>query len=163
MDSVLRDVTDADLPVFFAHQLDKEAIHMAAFTTRDPTDRTAFMARWDRMMTTSSIRIQTIVFHGQVAGHVMSYEDDGRPEVTYWLGREFWGQGLATRALSEFLARGDQTRPIYARAAKDNASSIRVLQKCGFGIVGEGKGFAHGRQAEIEEWVLSLAEPYRCR
>ena len=61
----------------------------------------------------------------------------GHREVTWWIGREDWGRGIATRALQEFLQL-EATRPLYARAASDNAASIRVLTKCGFLIVGEG-------------------------
>jgi RimJ/RimL family protein N-acetyltransferase len=93
-----------------------------------------------------------------VIGHVLSYEQSGRPEVSYWLGRDFWGRGLATRALSDFLARVNQKRPIYARVAKDNLRSLRVLEKCGFRITGEDKGFANARGEEVEEWILERAE-----
>ena len=48
------------------------------------------------------------------------------------------------------------TRPLFARAAKDNAGSIRVLQKCGFGISGEDRGFANARSGEVDEFVLRL-------
>jgi RimJ/RimL family protein N-acetyltransferase len=37
-------------------------------------------------------------------------------------------------------------RPILARAATDNIGSIRVLQKCGFKIIGKNKDFANGRR-----------------
>ncbi len=85
-----------------------------------------------------------------------SYVDEpGKPEVTYWLGKEFWGQGIATRALAAFLGQMTE-RPVYARAAKDNAGSLRVLEKCGFTITGEGKGFANARGMEIEEYILTL-------
>ncbi|MDH3226824.1 MAG: GNAT family N-acetyltransferase [Thermoleophilia bacterium] len=82
------------------------------------------------------------------------YEESGRPEVTYWIGKPYWGKGLATRALSEFLARVNKTRPIYARVAKDNIGSRRVLEKCGFTTVGEAKGFANARDEEIEELIM---------
>ena len=42
-DVLLRDVTEADLPIFFEQQ-DSAANHMAAFTAKDPADRDAFMA-----------------------------------------------------------------------------------------------------------------------
>ena len=71
----------------------------------------------------------------------------------YWLGREFWGKGIATWALTEFLV-FEQCRPIYARVAKDNLASLRVLQKCGFVITGEDKGFANARGQETEEYIL---------
>lgn len=155
-DFFLREVADADLPIFFAHQLDPQANAMAAFTSRDPADQAAFMAHWQRIMADPTVIIRTIVSGGQVVGSVLSYEDDGKPEIGYWLGRAYWGQGLATRALGDFLAQANPARPIYARAAKDNAGSLRVLEKCGFAIVGEDKGFANARGAEVEEFLLRL-------
>ena len=101
---------------------------------------------------------QTILFNGQVAGSVSSYEEEGKPEVTYWLGKEYWGKGIATWALTEFLTHHNKTRPIYARVAKDNLGSRRVLEKCGFAIIGESKGFANARGQEIEEFLLELVE-----
>ena len=155
-DIVLRDVTDDDLPIFFEQQLDPDANYMAAFTTKDPTDRDAFTAHWARIRADETIINRTILCDGQVAGRVASFDDFGQLEVTYWLGREFWGKGIATRALASLLA-FQTTRPIYARAAKDNAASLRVLQKCGFVITGEDKGFANARGQEIEEYMLTLA------
>lgn len=155
-DFSLRDVLEADLPIFFAFQLDPNAQAMAAFTTRDPTDQQAFMMHWHRILADPSGFIRTIVVDGQVAGSVSSYQDAGHSEVTYWLGKNYWGKGLATRALTEFLAHVNPTRPIYARAAKDNIGSLRVLEKCGFRIIGEDKGFANARGKEVEEFILQL-------
>jgi RimJ/RimL family protein N-acetyltransferase len=76
-------------------------------------------------------------------------------EVTYWLGREFWGKGLATQALNKMLHLV-AARPIFGRAATDNIGSIKVLQKCGFKIIGTDKGFANGRGQETEECILRL-------
>ena len=102
----LRDVMASDLPIFFEQQLDKEANYMAAFTSKDPADRDAFMAHWARILGDETSTIQTILFNGQVAGSVLIYEDEeGRPEVSYWLGKFYWGRGIATRALSAFLLR----------------------------------------------------------
>ena len=155
---VLRNVVDADLPNFFKNQLDQEANYMAAFTARDPTDQEAFMAHWHRILADKTCIIQTIIFNGQVAGSVSSYEEEGKPEVTYWIGKDYWGKGIATWALKEFLAQKNQIRPIYARVAKDNLGSRRVLEKCGFKITGESKGFANARGQEIEEFLLELRE-----
>jgi RimJ/RimL family protein N-acetyltransferase len=155
-DLQLRLVADDDLPIFFEQQLDPEANYMAAFTAKDPTDRAAFMAHWQRILASPTVNIRTIVVDGAVAGSVLSYEEDDRPDVSYWLGKPYWGQGIATRALATFLADVNRTRPIYARAAKDNAGSLRVLAKCGFAIVGEDKGYANARGTEVEEYVLAL-------
>ena len=152
---ILRDVTEGDLPTFFEQQVDPAANHMAAFTREDPSDRDAFMAHWARILRDDTITTKTIISEGHVAGHVAKFERFGKPEVTYWIGREYWGMGIATRALSGFL--GDlKVRPLYARAAKDNKASIRVLEKCGFTISGHDKGFAHARGEEIEEAILTL-------
>ena len=155
-DFSLRDVLEADLPIFFAYQVDPDAQAMAAFTARDPTDRQAFMMHWHRILADPTNIIRTIVVDGQVAGSVSSYQDADHPEVTYWLGKSYWGKGLATRALTEFLAHVNPTRPIYARAAKDNIGSLRVLEKCGFTIIGEDTGFANARGKEVEEFLLRL-------
>lgn len=150
----LREVIPADLPIFFEFNRDPVAVHMAAFTSANPDDRAAFDAHWARILADDSVLNRTIVYDDEVAGSVASYEMDGRLEVTYWLGREFWGRGIATAALAEFLTI-QTARPIYARAVKDNAASLRVLQKCGFEIIGEDKGFANARGEVIEEYVLA--------
>ena len=155
-DMPLRDVMRSDLPIFFDQQLDPDANHMAAFTAKDPSDRDAFLAHWSRILGDETITIQTILFDGQVAGSVLSYVDeDGQLEVSYWIGKPYWGKGVATRALSAFL-KHIEVRPLYARAAKDNIGSLRVLEKCGFARIGEDKGFANARSEEIEEFILRL-------
>ncbi len=155
-DLFLRDVVEDDLPLFFDFQLDPDANHMAAFTARDPTDREAFTAHWHKIMAEPTNIIRTIVCDGQVVGSVSSYEEAGRPEVTYWIGRAHWGKGIATRALTAFLARANSTRPIYARVSRDNLGSRRVLEKCGFQVIGEMRGFANARGQEIAELLLEL-------
>jgi RimJ/RimL family protein N-acetyltransferase len=149
----LRQVVDSDLPIFFAHQQEPEGVQMAAFTAADPSDRAAFDAHWARIRGRADIVLRTIVCDGTVIGHLARFERDGTPEVTYWLGRDHWGRGLATRALRAFL---DELQPdvIYARAAADNVASRRVLEKCGFSVVAHERGFAHARGAEIDEVVL---------
>jgi len=114
---LLREVADEDLATFFEQQLDADANFMAAFTAKDPADRAAFLRHWERIRSDATVIVRTIVADGQVAGHVMSYEEDGRCEVTYWLGKEYWGQGIATRALAEFLAGTNRVRPCNRRSA----------------------------------------------
>ena len=151
----LRDVEDGDLPVFFSQQLDPEANYMAAFTHEDPTDHDAFVAHWAKIRSNNNVRNRTILFDGNVAGHVANFEMFGESQVSYWLGKEYWGKGIATKALALFLSELTE-RPLYGRAAKDNAASIRVLEKCGFKILGYDTGFANARGKEIEEVILRL-------
>jgi RimJ/RimL family protein N-acetyltransferase len=148
----LHPVQADDLPIFFRQQLDPQANYMAAFTPRDPTDKAAFYAHWAKIQADPGIIILTIIYEGAVAGHVLAYTWDGDLEVGYWLGREFWGKGVATQALAEFLKQFT-TRPLYGHAAKDNLGSLRVLEKNGFVRVGEDKGFSPARQVDVEEWI----------
>src|SRR3989442_609498 len=115
---------------------------------------------WTRILHDDTIVVKTIVFEGNVVGSVAKFVDKefGKPEITYWIGKEYWGMGLATQALSKLL-RDIRVRPIYGRAAKDNVASIRVMEKCGFTISGYGKGFANARAKEIEEVILELGGP----
>lgn len=152
---LLRDIQESDLDIFFEQQKDPEANFMAAFTRRDPSDRKAFESHWKRITNDEKIKIQAIIWEGKVAGSVLSYVQSGETEVSYWIGREFWGNGIATAALSEFLDL-QQERPLFARAAKDNLGSIRVLEKCGFEIIGYDRGLANARGKEIEEVVMQL-------
>jgi RimJ/RimL family protein N-acetyltransferase len=154
----LREVAESDLAVFFQNECDPEAVYMAAFTPQDPTDHDAFLAHWKRILEAPSVIARSIVQGGEVLGSVLSYEESGRPEVTYWIGRQYWGKGVATEALSLFLETVDTRRPMRARAARDNVASIRVLEKCGFEVIEEARGFANARKAEISELVLELAD-----
>jgi RimJ/RimL family protein N-acetyltransferase len=154
-DVILREMTEDDLPIFFEYQLDPTANYMAAFTAKDPTDRNTFTAHWEKILYDEGIVKKTIIFNGQVAGQVSSFQQFGELEVSYWIGKEYWGKGVATTALSQFINHF-KIRPLYDRAAKDNIASIRVLEKCGFTIFGEDKGFSNARGEDVEEFILKL-------
>lgn len=151
----LREVVAADLPIFFAQQLDPEANIMAAFTAKDPADRAAFDAHWRKILANEAIVKKTILFEGQVAGHITHFQQFGDPAVSYWIGKDYWGKGIATQALRAFLE-VITVRPLFARAVKDNLGSIRVLEKCGFVIFDEDTGFSEARGVEVEEYILRL-------
>ena len=114
------------------------------------------MEHWARILGDETITKRTILVDGQVAGNVGSFEQFGEREVGYWLGKDLWGKGVATKALRAFLEEVGG-RPLYAHVVKDNLASRRVLQKCGFTICGEDKGFSHARGEEVEELILMLS------
>ena len=152
----LRQVAPDDLPAFYAQQLDPDANYSAAFIRRDPGDRAAFDAHWAKLLADETILLRTIALpDGQIAGYLVSFMMDDEREVGYWLGREFWGRGIATEALRQFIALLPE-RALHARAAKDNHASLRVLEKCGFEIVGETSEYAAGRDVETLECLLLL-------
>ena len=146
MKPLLRDVAESDLDAFYQQQLDPEATAMALFPARD---REAFDAHWRRVLADDSAVKRTIVDGGAVAGHVLCWEQDGRRLVGYWLGREFWGRGLASAGLAELVAEL-RHRPLHAWVAAGNVGSIRVLQKCGFGEV--------KRRSEHDERIGEVVE-----
>lgn len=147
----LREVRVSDLPIFFEHQLDPEATRMAEFPSRD---RDAFMAHWTKIMAASTGVIRTILLGGSVAGNIGAWTDGADRLVGYWIGREFWGRGIASAALKQFLDY-ETTRPLTARVVKHNAASIRVLQKAGFTLAGEDAYDLPGG-ATGEEFVFKL-------
>ncbi len=151
---VLRGVTEADLPIFFEHQRDAAANRMADFPARD---REAFMAHWTKIAGDPTNITKTIVFGEHVAGNVVCWGPSDDRAVGYWIGREYWGKGVATRALASFL-RLVKTRPLYAHVAKNNVASVRVLQKCGFTISGTAKVISSASGRDVEELILKLNE-----
>src|SRR5262245_20227153 len=130
MSGVLREVVDDDIPVFFDQESDPEAMRMAVWRTRE---REPFFEHWGKILADDRLVAKTILSEHDVAGNITSWELDGKRYVGYWLGREYWGRGLATRALAELVEELD--RPLYAQVAATNVGSVRVLEKCGFEVV----------------------------
>jgi RimJ/RimL family protein N-acetyltransferase len=124
----LRSVDERDLVVFFDHQADPQAVEMAAFPARD---KDQFAAHWARVRADDSVVARTIVVGGLVAGNIGSWQQDGQQLLGYWVGREWWGRGVATQAVA-LLVDELAIRPLYAHVARHNVGSIRVLEKCGF-------------------------------
>jgi RimJ/RimL family protein N-acetyltransferase len=132
---MLRKVVENDLPTFFEHQQDQEANAMAAFPAREWD---AFISHWHtNVLGNPANEVRTILVGDEVAGYVSSWEQEGKRLVGYWIGREYWGRGIASSALGEFLRVHERRRPIHAYVALSNARSMRVLEKCGFKPVGE--------------------------
>jgi RimJ/RimL family protein N-acetyltransferase len=151
----LRAVQDSDLDALYRQQRDPESVRMAAFTPEDPDDRQRFDAHMAKVLTNPENTTRAIIWHGEVVGSIASFVIDGDTEITYWIDRAAWGQGIASRALAVFLETV-RTRPLHARAASDNAGSLRVLEKAGFRVIGTEVSFAQARGTEIEETILRL-------
>jgi RimJ/RimL family protein N-acetyltransferase len=151
----LREVRDTDLDLFFDWGRHPEAVRMAAFTSADPGDRAAFDEHWARILARPDVVNRTIILAGLPVGSIASFLFDGDLEITYWIDPAEWGRGIASAALELFLVEQD-ARPLHARAASDNAASIRVLEHNGFREIGRDTGFAEGRGHEVEEAIFIL-------
>jgi len=148
----IRPVTESDIPIFFNHQADPESSAMAAFPSRT---REEFDAHWKKIMVNEKCILRTIEADGEVAGNLVSWEwENGEREVGYWLGKEFWGKGIATEALKQYLQIVKQ-RPLMAHVAQHNIGSKRVLEKCGFRVIADDK-YMNRNNEEVEELVLKL-------
>lgn len=160
MEVRLRSVQSEDIAVFFGHMQHPAAQHMAAFVHEDPSDRGAHDAHWSRLLASEHIIARSIERSTPdsppvLAGHIISFTMEGDREITYWIDHHHWGKGIATEALRQFLSI-EKTRPLFGRAAKDNAASIRVMERNGFALLREESGFANARNCEITEAVMIL-------
>lgn len=152
----LTETAKNDLETLYLFQLDEEANRLAAFTSKDPNDKNSYIEKYAKFLNDPTINMRTIRANGEIVGSIAKFMMHGDAEITYWIDRKFWGQGIATAALKGFL-KIEPARPIYGRAAFDNYGSQRVLEKCGFVKTGQDKGFAHARQTEIEEHIYKLS------
>ena len=151
----LRPTEISDLDFLFQFQLDKEGGYLAAFMPKDPTDKAAYIAKHTKLLSDPTVNNQTIIIDNIIVGSIAKFVMEGDTEITYWVDRKYWGQGIATKALKEFLVI-ETTRPVFGRVAFDNFGSQKILEKCGFVKIGMDKGFANARQAEIEEYIYKL-------
>ena len=148
----LRTVEDRDLDVFFEHQADPQAVEMAAFPARD---KDQFAAHWAKVRADEALVVRTILADGMVAGNIGCWQQDGQHLLGYWVGREFWGRGVATQALAR-LVDEVSIRPLYAHVAVHNVGSIRVLGKCGFRRDRVQEAEAPASDDGIEEFIFVL-------
>jgi len=151
----LRPTEITDLEDLFLFQLDDDANYLAAFTSKDPTDKQAYFEKFTRLLNDPTVNQQTILADENTVGSIAKFERNGEAEITYWIDKTYWGKGIATTALRDFLSI-ETIRPIFGRVAFDNYGSQKVLEKCGFVRIGFDKGFANARRVEIEEFIYSL-------
>lgn len=151
----LRPTMLSDLELFFQFQRDEEATFMAAFTAKDPADKAAYLEKWTRLLDDPTITMRTILANDTIAGSVAKFVMRGEAEITYWIDKPFWGRGIASTAVKDFL-KIEKTRPIFGRTAFDNYGSQRVLEKCGFVRAGTEISFANARGQAIKEIIYNL-------
>ena len=145
----------AHLPTLFEQQSDREANFMAAFTVLDPYNRDAFLEKWTGVIANDDIIIRTILSGKRILGNVLVYRMDGEPQLSYWIDKAYWGQGIATQAVA-MLLKEFTDRPVFASASADNLGSIAVLEKSGFVRQRTETGFANARQCDIVEVCYQL-------
>ena len=149
MDSIsLREVTHADVEIFYHYQRDPIAVEMAAFPARE---KEPHLQHWAKILADETTINRTILFGDEVAGSIGSWVQDDKRLIGYWIGREHWGKGVATSALRKFVDLLGE-RPLFAHVAKHNLGSIRVLEKCGF----EAQSEETGKDGVVVELLMRL-------
>lgn len=80
-------------------------------------------------------------------------EDEGI-EVGYWVGKPYWGQGIATQALTALFRHSSfpRSEPLTARVMTTNAGSRRVLEKCGFRCIDDCAIERHGALVDAQQY-----------
>ncbi len=148
----LRDACLTDLPVFYEQQFDPEANRMAAFAARE---RDAFMCHWTKNLDNQNNIHKTVLWGEEIAGNIVSFMHEGEREIGYWFGQAYWGRGIASRALAQFLAQVP-LRPLSAYVAQHNRASLRVLEKSGFTLVAQEPAFSQFDGVTVAGFILRL-------
>lgn len=152
----IRCVVPVDLPALYRQQLDADAIAMAVVYARDEQ---SFAAHWDKIFNDPDVTAMVIELQMEdqqtVVGHVTSFPIKDEYCVGYWIDKAHWGKGIATQALGLLIEMVDE-RPLYARAASSNVGSIRVLEKCGFGLIRHEMGEDDGKYPVCEVAFMAL-------
>ena len=87
-------------------------------------------------MTTAKLaNYHSIIKDGKEVGkiQILNYYDSGVPQLEYDLDKEYWGNGIMTQELRDYIERiKDNYKFLIAIVKKDNLASIRVLEKIEF-------------------------------
>ncbi len=152
LDIRLRPIANDDLPTLYRNQLDPDAVRMAVVNPREANE---FDSHWSAILDDRTVIARAILANDELAGCISSFITEGQRCVGYWISKEHWGRGIATRALA-LLLQEDATRPLYARVASQNVGSIRVLTRNGFTIKRHHMAPASDRYPACEEAWLEL-------
>lgn len=113
-----------------------------------------FGAQFDLAIRRYGVVIGGIGFHLK---HGLNAHSD---EIGYWLGKDYRGQGIATKAIAAFCRWGFQQRPslvrIEAPVFKRNPASQRALKKAGFQYEGTLRKVYHKNGEYLDGMVYAL-------
>jgi len=86
---------------------------------------------------------KVIEYRGKFVGGVGITNQKGwkehSAEIGYWIGEEYWGNGIASEALSvmiDLVFSDLKYKKLFAQVLEPNKASMRVLEKCGYGLEG---------------------------
>ena len=85
-------------------------------------DRVFYFEKRTEPISNLTINSKTNVINDLVIGSVNKFEIERESEISYWIDKQYWGQGIAMAALKVFLETAS-VRPLPRRVAFDNFSS----------------------------------------
>lgn len=84
-------------------------------------------------------KVHAIEWNGAVVGQARLLFDPATPdaaEISYWLGQQYWGQGLAGNFVALYTQISFRENPninrIFAKVIEGNAASVKLLEKVGY-------------------------------
>ena len=96
--------------------------------------------------------------NGAHIGHVEAVPiREGKWEIGYHITKGCTGNGYATEAVAAFIPfilRHLAIDTVFCICDAENTASCRVLEKCGFSLVSEGRAAYHGRQANVRRYIF---------
>ena len=85
--------------------------------------------------------VRAVLWRHVPVGQVrFEYHRHGETELSYWIGRPYWGQGLATAAIATAMRLPQAQSGLIAKIHHANEASIRAITKAGFRASGEVPG-----------------------
>jgi len=133
----LRAICETDVGAIHAALQDWEVVKLLArvpwpYGRADAAEFAARAIDWWR-----SGEEQTFVIEdGDFAGLIGLRQTNANGDLGYWLARRAWGRGYASEAVAALCDHAFRKSPrtvIRASVATGNPTSVRVLEKCGFG------------------------------
>ncbi len=104
-----------------------------------------------------------ILADGEMAGSIIlenPSKDNGRYDVGFFIGRKFWGKGIATEAIKQTVKFAFQKLNMYRIQGdndSDNPASGRAMKKAGFKFEGVRKKYCRkkGKFVDLHLWGIT--------
>ena len=133
----LRNFIESDTKQLIAILNDKDVTQY--LSTKIPSPYTEEDALWWINEGSQGELVKAIIFNNTLIGCVSvlagEFEFNRTGELGYWLAKEYWQQGITTKATSMLLdtvfTKTNITR-VFAYVCEDNLASMKLLQKLGF-------------------------------
>jgi RimJ/RimL family protein N-acetyltransferase len=171
---VLRDVTEADLPVLLAQAQEPEARGgILAYQADETYNRVCLMTaiEWARVGRRENY---TLAVERKADGAVVGScsianvrEDSIEAALGWHYGVKYWGKGYGTEAARALLYIGfeiGRVAEIYADCFADNFASIRIMEKIGMRqrrnlqLLDQIRGWSYGEQRPTVRCTISRRE-----